>query len=570
MKDCRAFRAALRALLEGELEIERALELEEHARTCASCGPELERERALTQALLALPPAPVQRLDLERNVQAVLARLEAPAAPVRARRRPRLLRWASLAAAAALAALAGWRYLAPGPGRAPAPAPEPPALAQPAPAEPELDRERLESARAEVCAALRESRPDFDPALDPAREFAAEVDARTDALARSGWPRSALVQAAAADADAELAARALRWLGARGEGVSRVRAALSRTELAASALAAALDLGPAGVDELRRAPETPALRALVLARLARGAEPLLAPWIEDALARGRHATDEREPLLAALAACGHDGLQALLRLASRGQIEREEALERCASIPEAAQALGELLADAHGSGIDERLLLGAVAHLGTQSGWEWVEREARAGRHEEDALRALARGTPEALAVLLHLRAASGTNALLVARTLEQVLREHPESAALLAPRGTRAELAGLFELASGAPEPALVPALIELAGCESLPEHDRRWALLLVAEQGLPEHLPRLAQLFPRLRERTLQAAGLIALHALGGSAALEEALARRTSALRRRVLALLEDPASANRGATTLARLARAIENTLPVPQS
>jgi hypothetical protein len=571
MKDCRAFRAALRALLEGELGIERSLELEQHARGCASCGRELARERALTQALLALPPAPVHGLDLERNVQAVLARLEAPAAPVRAPRGPRLLRWTALAAAAALAALLGWRYLTPAPCLPPPALAQPaPALARPAPAEPVLDRERLESARAEVCAALRECRPEFDPALDPALDFAGAVDARTDALTRSGWPRSALVQSAAADADAELAARALRWLGVRGEGASRMRAALSRAELAPSALAALVDLGPAGVDELRRAPETPALRALVLALLARGAQPRLAPWIEDALARGRGTAEERAALLEALGACGDAGLQALLRLASRGVLEPGDALARCARIPAAERALADVLADPHTFGIDAGVLLAAVADLGASSGWEWVEREAREGRHEEDALRALARGTPEALAALLHLRAASGTNALLVARTLEQVLREHPDSAASLAPRGTRAESAELFELASGAPEPALVPALIELAACESLPEPDRRWALLLVAEQGLPEHLPRLAQLFPRLRERTLQAAGLIALQALGGSAAVEEALARRPAGLRRRVHALLEDPAGTNRNASTLARLARAIENTLPPPQS
>jgi hypothetical protein len=150
------------------------------------------------------------------------------------------------------------------------------------------------------------------------------------------------------------------------------------------------------------------------------------------------------------------------------------------------------------------------------------------------------------------------------------VLREHPDSAAALVPRGTRAEIAGLFEIASGAPEAALVPALVELAGHESLPEPDRRWALVLVAEQGRPEHLARLAALYPRLRERTLQAACLIALHTLGGADALDAALERRSALVRRRVRALLDDPANANRNATTLARLVRAIENTLPEPQS
>ena len=74
---------------------------------------------------------------------------------------------------------------------------------------------------------------------------------------------------------------------------------------------------------------------------------------------------------------------------------------------------------------------------------------------------------------------------------------------------------------------------------------------------------------MFPRLRERTLQAACLIALHALGGERAVEQALERHSPAVRRRVCALLDDPASANRNATTTARLARAIESSLPAPQ-
>jgi hypothetical protein len=561
VKACRDFRSALRALLEGELALERTLELEQHARECDQCGPELERARALERALLALPPAPVERLDLGRNVRAVLARIDAPA-PV-ARLQPRLLRYAPWAAAAALAVLLGVRLLQPAP-----PQPQAPLVQA---MDPDLDTARLESARSEICAALRECLPEFDPACADAQAFAAAVDARTLELARAGWPRAALVQAAAADADAQLAARALRWLGVRGESPSRVRAALARAELAPSAVAALLDLGASGIEELRRAPESAALRTQVLQQHARAAQALLVPWFEDVLARGRADAAESRQLADALVQCGPAALPALLRLSTRGALAEEEALARLAHIPRADEALGELLGEARASGIDERLLLLAVAEVGVQGGWGWVEREVREGRHEADALAALARGTPEALAALLRLRAGSGVDAEALQRTLERVLREHPDSAAALAREGrSRTELAQLFELASAAPEPALVPALLELAGSEALPEPDRRWALLLAAEQGRAEDLAQALALFPRLRERTLQAACLIALHALGGSAPVESALERRTAALRRRVLALLEDAADARGNLTTLARLARAIESSLPAPQT
>jgi len=559
LRACRDFRAALPALLDGELALERTLELEEHARGCAVCGAQLARERALDRALLALPAAPLERLDLERNVRAVLARLDQPAPRVLPLRRLRLWPWA---AAAALALFLGWRSARPARPAEPAPTAKS--------AESVLEPARLESARTAVGAALRESEPRFDPARDDARSFAQAVDARTLELARAGWPLAELVRKAAGDADPLLAARALRWLGARGASASGMRAALARGELAPSAVAALVDLGPEGVDELRRAPESPALRALVLEQLPRAPQGLLGPWIEDALARPRGAAAERERLLEALAASGGEGVPALLRLAGRGALEIDEALALLSRIPNADEALGRVLGEGRLAGLDERLLLLAVAEVGTSGGWDWIEREAREGRHESDALLALARGTPEALAVLLRLRAASGANPGELGRTLESVLRERPDSAAAIARAGSRTELAQLAELVSAAPDPALVPAMVELAGCESLPATDRRWLLLLAAEQGRAQDLADVLALFPRLRERTLQAACLIALHALGGAQPVDAALEHRSSAVRRRVQALLDDPASANRNATTLARLARAIESSLPAPQT
>ncbi|MBK7643527.1 MAG: zf-HC2 domain-containing protein [Planctomycetes bacterium] len=572
MTDCQALRRSLSALLEDELPIERTLELEEHARVCEACGREWRRARALQQALLALPAPRIERLDLEHEVAAVLARLDEVRAPARGTPLLRLLPWA---AAAGLAALVGLRFL-----RDEAPLSPPPVALEPEPApgvppeptapheDPELDRARLDSARAQVARALLSCAPEFDSVLDEASAFTVEVDARMAPLAREGWPIAGLVQAAAGGADSQLAARALRWLGVHGESATRVRAALARTELAPAAVAALVDLGAPGVAELRRAPESPALRAMVLRQLTRTPHDALVPWIEDSLARGRGDVTERAALLDALADAG--AVPVLLRLASRGTLGLDEALARVGRIPLAEVALGALIGSGRLEGIDEHVLLLAVAQAGTSGGWEWIERQAREGRFEADALLALSRGTPEALAALLRLRAGSGANAELLQRTLENVLRTAPDSAAALAPSASRAELVQLCALVCANPAPELVPALLVLAGSESLPEPDRRWTLLLAAEQGRTEDLPRLAALFARLRERTLQAAALIALHTLGGEPAVADALARRPLAVRNRVRALLDDPASANRNVSTLARLARAIENSLPAPQS
>jgi len=558
MKVCREFRSALPALLDGELSLERTLELEEHARGCTACGAQLGRERELQRALLALPGAPLERLDLERNVQAVLARLDERAPRALPLWRMRLLPWAAAAGLALFLGLRMARHADPEPTRETA--------LEPA----GLDPARLEAAHEAVAVALRESEPRFDPARDDARAFAQAVDARTLELVLAGWPLAELVRTAAGAGDARLASRALRWLGARGESAGGMRAALARSELAPSAVAALVDLGAEGIDELRRVPESPALRALVLQQLPRAPQGLLGPWIEDALARQRNGDAQREELLAALESAGSEGVPALLRLASRGALDVDEALARLARIPGADEALGRLLGDGRPTALDERLLLLAVAEVGTSRGWEWIEREAREGRHETDALLALQRGTPEALAVLLRLRAASGANSAELARALEIVLRERPDSAAVIARSGSRTELAQLAELVGGAPEPALVPAMVELAGSEALPATDRRWLLILAAEQGRVEDLPEILALFPRLRERTLQAACLIALHTLGGAQPVDAALERRSAAVRRRVQALLDDPAGTNRNATTLAKLARAIESSLPAPQT
>ncbi len=587
MRACREFRAALGALVECDLALERRLELERHARACADCAARLARERALQEALIGLSAPPLESLDVQRNVRVVLERLErGPRTLPRAR--PRRW-WIPLAAAAALC-LASWlaaRLVREAPMPAPpvAQGPREPALPRAEPVVPahvsepaapeapqtaaaELERERLERARANVRSALLESAPDFDPSLGEGRAYAAAVDESIAALAREGWPVATLVESLAAGEDDALATRALRWLGAHGSSSVRLRAALARGERAPSAVSALLDLGASGVEELRRAPDSPALRALVLERLERANVPAAASWLEDALVRPRLSAEERRGLLDALCACGAQGVPGLVRLASRGTLEAEELLARLAGIEGADGALGRVLVEGRTSGLDEELLLRAVAAIGVREGWEWVEREARDGLHAESALAALARGTPEALAVLLHLRASGSTDADDLQRTLELVLREHPGSAAELAQRGTRTELAELVELLLGAPSPALVPTALELATSELLPESDRRWMLLVVCEQGRPGDVRRLLELFPRLRERTLQAAGLLALHALGGEEALEPLLAKRPASVRRRILAALGDPADRGRNLTTLARLARAIEGSLPTP--
>ena len=74
---CRQTRRALPRLFAGDLDLGARLALEQHAQGCPRCGRELAREEELVQALRATSEPPTERLDVERNLAAIHARLDA-------------------------------------------------------------------------------------------------------------------------------------------------------------------------------------------------------------------------------------------------------------------------------------------------------------------------------------------------------------------------------------------------------------------------------------------------------------------------------------------------------------
>jgi len=97
--DCQVVQEVLQFYVDGELDDDDELELEQHLGQCAACRTRADYERrfkAAVRARVPLEPAPAA---LRRQVEQTLAEQPAP------RRLPRTLVWGSIPAAAALAML---------------------------------------------------------------------------------------------------------------------------------------------------------------------------------------------------------------------------------------------------------------------------------------------------------------------------------------------------------------------------------------------------------------------------------------------------------------------------------
>lgn len=96
---CREARPFLNAYLDGELDLARAVGIEDHVQECAACSGILDSQKRLSEAVAGAP--------YYRATPALQGRLESPAAPMWQRPAPWLLLTASVAVAFVLIALRG-------------------------------------------------------------------------------------------------------------------------------------------------------------------------------------------------------------------------------------------------------------------------------------------------------------------------------------------------------------------------------------------------------------------------------------------------------------------------------
>jgi putative zinc finger protein len=515
----------------------------------------------------------------------------------------------------------------------PAPAISTPEIAAPETSAPELsavdpeqerlDRERLARARQETRGFLVESAQLLAAnERAPADEFAARFDELSRELARSGWPIRRLVEGLVGDPEPGVARAALRYLGQRGDRLSTAVLVEScrRPELLRAAVLAIADgvqrsefagtsgetLAPPGTDGLASVLLLQSPRTLLLATLVERGDRGVSLPLEAAVrklpsagpaargqppaaraARGAEAGAELraaiDECVAALASLG--AAPSLLRLGSEPDLPRESLIAALRRTPGAAEELSKLLRTSP-SALAPGFGLSAIAALAPPDSVAWVEPWCLERDSRSAALDCLAiLEDPEALRALLRLRWSSRVPLAELEPALALSLARNGQAASVLAQewiRGERRyELQGLLTELCEHSEPASVPALIALSGTPLLPEADRRWSLLLAGELGVESDAPALAALLPSLvaQGKELAAACVLAIHSLGGSAAVTAALTPGAQAAStaspfdsvatprnlERILGVLEARPRGAQPATVLFKLARSLEPSL-----
>ncbi len=609
MSACRENRARILAAAEGALPLEQQLVLEEHLGACPRCRALHARESGLQEAFARLPEPPFERLDVERCIDRIGARIAraapdaGPTRPPAAAHRVRLA-WivGSLAAAAGLALiLANLRDAAlprgasdvastvPAPlAQSPDPeprAPEPAPLApdrEPAPAP--IDAARLAAVREEVRGALIAALPELprEGTAGTADSFVARVDERLRDRGAAGWPIVRLVEGFAADVEPhDLAVAALRWLGARGDRLSIhvLRGALASPERKRAAASALADSGPSGREALAATVLDPELFPLALSAFLRAPVAERLRLLEAGLrSAARNPLDPAGAELAfTLAAQGDAGIARLVALDAEGVVRQSVAANALAGTLSIRERLLAVIGPPPGT-LPVDATLRAIAGLRPAGCIAWLEEAAialvRRGdtAGAETALRGLA-GMPEAdaLQALLRLERTARLPRRSVSAAIAAHIERHPAGAVTLARRlaaeGPAVQLRALRDWVLEQGTTASAPALVELARSAQLSGTDRRYALLQAAEVGAPDLAPRVATLFVELpaADNGLRATCLVALHRLAGSPAVSAALEPTPAPLRERALAVLEAREARGTPITTSQRLARALEPVL-----
>ncbi len=624
MSDCRKSRERIARASDGRLPVEEVFELEEHARTCPRCQLELDRSRALEEALQSLPTPPLERMDVVRSIERIHSRLaegEPLAVPPTRSRRALFVG----AAAVLLASLATWLWHRAG-DRAETPpiavGPQVSEPSQPFPVEAEEPRDPIDSlwdsriaarekpadpagvdpvawttdfdgdrhawARGEVARILSDCASAIgEPALLELDEppgsvatFAVAFERETRPLAAAGWPVLRLVQGLITSEDLLVSRAATRFVGLRGDRGALHELALGLTQehrKRAAALALA-DAGSAGLEELRPAFWDPALAPIVFAALERAGRDVALEWTEALFhqARREAASEQRRalagPLLERVAILGGPVAELLFSLADHPLLDRTTVLDAFARCEGANEHLVQAVRSSR-SGVDDpgdELLLGAIARLTPPESFEWVLRRARSAKNPAAALHALAcyPGTDAALA-LLDLRStgsradeAAQIEAWRTALELDPV-RFEELSADELSIRDP-AELRRLLESLVLCEHPSAVPALIALARRSVLADDDRERAVLAAGELGSTQDLPSLAALLAELdgRETRLAAAVVWSAFSLDGAEGVRALLGESEPIVLARLLERLSAPHARSRPTSTLFQLARALE--------
>jgi len=621
---CRRARRALEARSDERLGLERGFELEAHLEGCPACRGYAASLERLDEALAGLSDPPLQRLDVEASVRAVRARLEAEAitaaaGPRATGRRP--LRLAGALAAAALVVLLG--YLAtredeggpeeglvqetrtepearPTPGPREELAPTEPREAevavegrdddQPSDDQPSddqhrddgttgddsmeegpIDEDRLRSTRDEVARLLLEAAGGLADDSPPERveAFAQLFDLNSLSLRRAQWPVRRLVERLLEAPDPRVGRAAARYLGLRGDRLSRSRLeqALERPELARAATLALRDAGPGGVDGLGRALHLADERDLALASLGQTGGPEAARVLAAAAADTDLAL-ERGALLATLAGLGPAAVEPLLELGDAGHLATAELLERVGSIEGAGDRLLAGLEQRERRGRRE-LRLRCAAELAPLRTARWLE-----DRVHERELRTLVRRllprVPGVPAVASLLRLAEDTRLSsedLVAMTdsaLEHDAGRFAEHARVLLQGGDQAGTTRLAELLVAVDSPLRLAGLRALLPARHLPAPLDRDLVALIGAGGDAADVEPLLERFAELGEdeRHLAASCLVALQSLGGQEAVERALDGVRGRTHSNILGLLRRRPAGSGTPPSLYKLARELK--------
>jgi Putative zinc-finger len=633
---CSQARRRILASRDARLSLAERLELDEHLQGCEACRALDLADASLDEALAALPEPPIERIDLDAAVRAVRARIDGAELERSAQhaRRARLRRWVGWSvAAAAVAALAGWLILGRGgsstasrnelvesvpppatspvvpgsdveldgapeqpssvaqadiesdPPRATRPDANPSEIAQlsesPAvdaePEEPPIDVERHDRARAAVREAFALAVAARAGSAEESDVLAARlqtVEAPLKDIAADGWNVSVLAERVLADADAEVAGLAARWLAQKGDrlSINKIGAVLTRPNAPAAlrrqATLALLDDGEPGIAALGPALADAELRALTLERLIARGSPASVEVMAKALAETRQDGAAAADLAHALARLGEPGVDALLESVRHGGLVAESALSELRRTRGAPERLAVLLGErASARVIDARIE--AAARLGLAEVLPLLRERALDRGHRNEALAQLsAFPSRGALAIVLELWSSSRFGEDELGATARSILERDPlEGLALVGELEQPMQeptLHDLVDLLLATDSRSAAPSLARLVGSPWLPSDERQWAAVALAELGSAEEAQRLAETLRELQpeDQRLAAACALAIHALGGASALRETFGPADAPVAERLIALLERRPSDRNPAATISRAARLLE--------